>query len=175
MRESDTRRGGKNDSGREDVFSSEAEGGEGRATKFCISCVSHSTSSPSSSGSSSTVAILGLRGGKFGIDLANKTDNLFEFGAVTESDVEMCSSSEAPGVSGGWLVVSSLEDEAEVTLEIDEAGECVRLRKRMGKTRVAGLRVNETIHSFSRGGEGKSNDLPARNNLVSPDTERWGG
>ena len=42
----------------------------------------------------------------------------------------------------------------------------------MGTTLVAGLRVNETVDSFSRGGQGKSNDLPARHNLMSPDAER---
>ena len=67
--------------------------------------------------------------------------------------------------------MSSLEDE-EAVLEIDEAGECARLRKRMGTTLVAGLRDSETVDSFSRGGQGKSKDPPARHNLTSPDTER---
>lgn len=66
--------------------------------------------------------------------------------------------------------MSSLEDE-EAALEIDEAGECVRLRKRMGTTLVAGVRVNETVCSFSRGGEGKLKDFPARHNLMSPGAE----
>lgn len=122
MKELDIRRGGKNDSGRDDKLSSEAEREEERVTKSCISCVSHSASSPSSSGSSSTEAIFGLSGRKSGVDLANRTDNLFGFGAVTERDVGMCSSSEVFGVNGGWPTVSSLEDE-EATLEIDEAGE----------------------------------------------------
>jgi hypothetical protein len=162
------RRGGKNDSGLEEKSSSET-GGEGRVTRSCISCVSHSaSSSPSSSDISSTVAILGLGGRKSGIDLMNKTESLFEFGAVTERDVKMCSSSEVLGVSGGWPTVSSLDDE-EAALEIDEAGECVRLRKRMGTTRVAGLRVNETVDSWSRGGEGKLKHFPAMRSLVSPD------
>ena len=91
------RSGGKNDSGREDRLSLEA-GGE-RVTKSCISCVSHSASSPSSSEMSSMVAILGLGGRKSGIDLAKRTDNLFEFGAVTETDVWLHSSSEVLGVS----------------------------------------------------------------------------
>lgn len=67
--------------------------------------------------------------------------------------------------------MSSLEDE-EAMLEMEEAGECVRLRKRMGTTLVAGLRVNETAGSLSRGGQGKSKDFPARCSLISPDTER---
>lgn len=62
-------------------------------------------------------------------------------------------------------MVSSLEDE-EAALEMDEAGECVRLRKRKGMPLVAGVRVNETVVS-SRGGEGKLKDLPARHNLMS--------
>ena len=41
----------------------------------------------------------------------------------------------------------------------------------MGTTLVAGLRVNETADSFSRGGHGKSNDLPAMDSLMSPDAE----
>ena len=172
LKELDIRRGGKNDSGREDKFSSEVGRGEGRVTKSFISCVSHSASSPSSPESSSTVAILGLGGRKCGIDLANKTDSLFEFGAVT--DAGMCSSSEVFGVSGCWPTVSSLDDE-EVALEMDEAKEWVRLRKRMGMTLVAGVRINETADSCSGGGEGKSKDLPAMRNLMSPDTERWGG
>ena len=167
MNEPDIRRDGKNDSGREDKIASEVTIGDGRVTKSCISCVSHSASSPSSSGSSSSVAILGLRGS---IDLANKTDSLFEFGAVTERDGGMCSSSEVLGVSGGWLTVSSLEDE-ETALEMDGAGEWVRLRKRMGTTLVARVRVNETIGSFSGGGQGKSKDPPARRNLMSPGAE----
>ena len=122
MNEPDIRRDGKNDSGREDKIASEVTGGDGRVTKSCISCVSHSASSPSSSGSSSTVAILGHGGSKSGVDLVNKTDSLFEFGAVTERDGGMCSSSEVLGVSGGWLTVSSLEDE-ETALEMDGAGE----------------------------------------------------
>jgi hypothetical protein len=93
------RGGGKNDSGREDKPSSGQMGGSERVTKSCISCVSHSASSPSSSDISSTVAILGLGGRKSGIDLMNKTDNLFEFGAVTERDAGICSSSEVFGVS----------------------------------------------------------------------------
>jgi len=100
LKELDIRRGGKNDSGREDKLSLEAEREE-RVTKSCISCVSHSASSPSSSDSSSTEANFGLGGRKFGVDLANMTDNLFGFGAVTERDVGMCSSSEVFGVSGG--------------------------------------------------------------------------
>ena len=60
-------------------------------------------------------------------------------------------------------------------LEMEEAGECVRLRKRKGTTLVAGLRVNETVGSFSRGGQGKSKDFPARDSLMSPDAEGWGG
>lgn len=47
-------------------------------------------------------------------------------------------------------MVSSLEDE-EAALEMDEARECVRLRD---TALVAGLRVNETVESFSRGGQG---------------------
>lgn len=101
LKESEMRRGGRNDSGREEKFSSEVAGGGVRVTKSCISCVSHSTSSPSSSDISSTVAILGLGGRSSGIDLMNKTDNLFEFGAVTDRDVGICSSSEVFGVSGG--------------------------------------------------------------------------
>lgn len=170
MKELDVRRDGKNDSGREDRFSSEVGGGEERVIRSCISWVSHSTSSPSSSDTSSTVAILGPGDRKSGIDLGNKTDSLFEFGAVTESDGGIYSSSEVLGVSGGWPKVSSLEDE-EATLEMDEAGECVRLRKRMGMTLVAGVRVNETADSFSRGGQGKSKDLPARLSLISTDAE----
>lgn len=100
MSEFDKRGEGKNDSGREDNLSSET-GGEESVTKSCISRVSHSASSPSSSEISSTVAIWGLGGRKSSIDLANKTDNLFEFGAVTERDVRICSSSEVLGVSGG--------------------------------------------------------------------------
>lgn len=171
MKELDVRRGGKNDSGRDVKFSSEVERREERVTKSCISFVSHSASSPSPPGSSSTVAISGLGGRKSGADLANKTDSLFEFGAVTERDVWMCSSSEVLGVSGSCPAVSSLDDE-ETALEMDEAGERARLRKRVGMTLVAGLRVNDTVDAFSRGGQGKSKDLPARHNLTSPDTER---
>ena len=94
----DKRRGGKNDSGREDSLSSETGGGE-RVRKSCISCTSHSAASPSSSDISSMVAIWELEGRKSNIDLANKTDNLFEFGAVTDRDVGICSSSEVLGVS----------------------------------------------------------------------------
>jgi len=50
---------------------------------------------------------------------------------------------------------------------MDDAGECVRLRKRRGMTLVAGVRVNETVHP-SRGGEGKLKDFPARHSLISP-------
>lgn len=99
MKEVDIRGGGKNDSGREDRFSLEAEGGEESVTKSCISCVSHSASSPSSSDSSSTEVTLGLGSRKSDIDLANKTDNLFGFGAVM--DVGIYSSSEVFGVNGG--------------------------------------------------------------------------
>jgi hypothetical protein len=67
--------------------------------------------------------------------------------------------------------VSSLEAE-EAALEMEEVGECGRLRKRMGTTLVAGLRVKETVDSLSRGGQGKSKDFPARRSLMSPDTER---
>lgn len=169
MKELDIRRGGKNDSGREDKFSSELERAAERVTKSCISCVSHSASSPSSSGSSSTETILGLGARKSGIDLPNKTDSLLGFGAVTERDVGMCSSSEVFGVNGGCPTVSSLEEEAE--LEMDEAGEWFRLRKRIGMTLVAGVRVNVTADS-SRGGEGKLKDFPPRHSLMSPDTER---
>jgi hypothetical protein len=84
--------------------------------------------------------------------------------------VGIYSSSEVLGVSGSWLTVSSLEDE-EAALEMDEAGECVRLRKRMGTTLVARVRVSETVHSWI-GGEGKSKDFPAMHSLISPDTER---
>lgn len=122
MKELDIRRDGKNDSGREDKFSSEVERGDERVTKSRISCVSHSASSPSSSDSSSIVAILGLGGRKSDADLANKTDSLFEFGAVTERDTGMCSSSEVLGVSGSWPTASSLEEE-ETALEMDGAGE----------------------------------------------------
>lgn len=174
LKELEMRGGGKNDSGREDKPSSRGMGGGEKVTKSCISCVSHSASSPSSSDISSTVAILGLGGRKSGIDLMNKTDNRFEFGAVTERDAGIYSSSEVFGVSGGWPTVSSLEDE-EAALEMEEVGECVRLRKRMGTTLVAGLRVNETADSSQRGGEGKSKDFPARRSLMSPDTERRGG
>lgn len=95
----DNRKGGKNDSGREDKLSSETVGGE-RVTKSRNSCVSHSASSPSSSDISSEVVIWVLRGRKSGIDFVKRTDNLFEFGAVTERDVGICSSSEVLGVSG---------------------------------------------------------------------------
>lgn len=60
-------------------------------------------------------------------------------------------------------MVSSLEDEA--ALEIDEAGECMRLRD---TALVAGLRVNETVESFARGGWGKLKDFPARHSSMSP-------
>lgn len=51
----------------------------------------------------------------------------------------------------------------------------MRLRKRVGTTLVAGLRVNVTAGSFSRGGWGKSNDFPARFSLMSPDGMGRGG
>lgn len=162
------RRGGKNDSGLERIFPSKAAVGES-VTKSCISWVSQSASSSSSN--ISMVAIFGLGGRKSGIDLTNKTDNLFVFGAVTERDVGMYSSSEVFGVSGGRLTASSPEDE-EAALEMEEAGECARLRKRTGRILVAGLRVSETIGSPSRGGQGKSKDFPARHNLMSPDGQR---
>jgi hypothetical protein len=87
--------------------------------------------------------IWGLGGRRSGIDFVNRTDNLFEFGAVTERDVGICSSSEVLGVSGIWPMFSSLEDEA--TLEMDETGECARLRD---TALVAGLRVSETVESL---------------------------
>ena len=102
------------------------------------------------------------------------TDNLFEFGAVTERDVGMYSSSEVLGVSGVWSTLSSLDDE-EAALEMDKAGECSRLRD---TALVAGLRVNETVESFRRrrGGQGKSKDFPSMDSLISPpEMELWGG
>ena len=165
------RRGGKNDSGREDQLSSEI-GGEERVTKSCISCESHSASSSSSD--ISTVPIFGLRGRKSGADLMNKTDSLLGFGVVAEIDEGICSSSEIFGVRGSWPNVSSLEDE-EAALETDEARECVHLRKRVGTTLVAGLRVKVTLGSLSRGGQGKSKDFPARESVMSLEAERLGG
>ena len=59
--------------------------------------------------------------------------------------------------------MSSLETD-EAALEMDEAGEWVRLRD---TALVARLRVNETVESFPEGGQGKSKDFPARHNLMS--------